>query len=100
MEQDFTMGDETTRCGPHQDDQAIPVCKAQSVMRRVMERLDDSGGEAGPDFLNFLYNELVGSAGPMRHIRARDDTTPATQIDQSQASQTDAPMAEPVPGPA
>ena len=87
MDQYYTEGDESTRCGPHWDDQAIPVRRAETVMCQCADQLEDCGGEASPEFLRYVAKELRGAACLMRHVRGEEGATPATQLDPTQATQ-------------
>ena len=93
VDADHTVGDETTRCEPQQEEEALGLDKAHSIMRQAM----DQYGEDSPEraFLLYLGQQFQRASCTMRHVYPRDDgETPPTQIDPTQEPQNAEHMAQ------
>ena len=84
VEADYTVGDETTRCEPQQDEPAITLSAVQNIMLHAAKTLGDGSADTGQALLRFLEQGFMANASTMRRIREQEDTTPATQPDLSQ----------------
>ena len=97
MDHDFNIGDESTRCGPHFEVEALSRDHLTKLLHHTRAQLDDAGGET-ISVIDYLLRVIGEQARPMRPATTDTDATPPTQIDPTQATQGDPPMAQPVPG--
>ena len=67
------------------------------LLHHTRVQLGDPGDEA-LSVIEYLTKVINEQSQPMRYTATDPDPTPPTQIDPTQATQGDTPMAQPVPG--
>ena len=94
VDADHTVGDESTRCGPQHQAQALSLDRAEDIMREAMDAFDDNSPDQG--FIRWLAQRFQAASRTMQYVPETEDPTPPTQIDPTQDPRSAEHMAQPV----